>query len=120
MNVLLAVECGGHPFWQRNRYTFVMIDTDTASAKNLNFSGAFSERDPNWLFSEVEYYIRPDGVYARFFSCGSGFGKVPAGDEFLLISPDTYDCVAILPNREKREAECNYNGNWQDNSDFEE
>lgn len=119
MKILLATEYDGHPFWQRNKYGFVMIDTDNVSAEHLFFHDEFDRRNPNWLFCEVEYYIREDGVYARFFSCGSGFGKIPNGDEFLLIPPDAYDCVVTLPSEEKREAEREYEGNWKDNSDFE-
>lgn len=119
MKILLAIECDGHPFWQRNKYGFVMIDTEERLANHLSFFDEFDRRHPNWHFGEVEYYIRPAGVYARFFSCGSGFGKIPNGDEFLLIPPDAYDCVIILPSEEKREAEREYEGTWQDNSDFE-
>ena len=119
MKILLAIEYGGHPFWQRNKYSFVMIDTDKGTAGCLCFYDEYSRRNQNWYFGEVEHYIRPAGVYARFFSCGSGFGKIPNGDEFLLIPPDSYDRVVILPSEEKREAEREYEGNWQNNSDFE-
>lgn len=119
MKILLATECGGHPFWQRNKYRFTLIDTDSESASELLFSHFFDSKDKNWSYGEVEYFIRENGVYARFFACGSGYGKVPRGDEFLLIARDEYDKVIIVPNHEKREAERMYEGNCQDNSDFE-
>lgn len=119
MKILLATEYGGHPLWQRNKYDFTMLDTEFETAAKLNLSGRFEQRSEYLQSSEVEYYIRNDGVYARFFVCGSGFGKVPIGDEFLLITRNEYDKVIILPNEEKRKAELVYNGNWRDNSDFE-
>lgn len=119
MRILLARECGGHPFWQRNKYDFEMIDTESETAVNLTFYNFFNKKDENWQCGEVEYYIRENGVYARFFACGSGYGKVPNGDEFLLIDRKEYDKAIVLPNAEKREAERKYNGHWQDNSDFE-
>lgn len=119
MKILLATECGGHPFWQRNSYAFTMIDTESESATELSFYEFFNKKDESWQYGEVEYYIRKNGIYARFYSCGSGFGKVPRGDEFLLIPRNEYDKVIILPSEEKRKAELEYNGNWQNNSDFE-
>lgn len=119
MRILLAKETGVHPFWQRNSYAFTMIDTESESATELSFYEFFNKKDESWQYGEVEYYIRKNGVYARFYSCGSGFGKVPRGDEFLLIARDEYDKVIIIPNAEKRRAERQYEGNWQDNSDFE-
>lgn len=119
MKIILAIECGGHPLWQRNKYDFVMINTSTETATNLTFYKFFDEKDKDWRNGEVEYYIRANGVFARFFSCGSGYGKVPRGDEFLLIGKEDYDKVIVLASAEKREAERNYNGSWQDNSDFE-
>lgn len=119
MKILLAIECGGHPLWQRNKYNFAMIDTSAETATNLTFYKFFDEKDKDWRSGEVEYYIRDTGVYARFFACGSGFGKVPRGGEFLLIGKEDYDKVIVLASVEKRETERNYNGSWQDNSDFE-
>lgn len=118
MRILIAIESGGHPLWQRNKYDFTLIDTSKLNGERLNFYSIFNEKDKNWQYGEVEYYIRNDGVYARFFACGSGFGKVPTCDEFLLIGREEYDKVIIIPNEEKRKAEHEYNGNWKDNSDF--
>ena len=118
MKILLARECGGHPFWQRNKYDFELIDTDAGAIKELKFYNIFERKDENWLCGEVEFYIREDGVYARLFNCSSGSGKTPNGDKFLILGREEYDKVIILPNHEKREAERNYCGNWQDNSDF--
>lgn len=119
MKILLAEEFGGHPFWNRNEYIFVIIDTEKHTAVRLDFNDTFRQRDKNWCYGAVEYYIKENGVYARFFACGSGYGKVPKGEEFLLIDKSQYDTVIILPNEEKRKAQLTYNGHWQDNSDFE-
>jgi hypothetical protein len=119
MKILLAAESGGHPFWQRNKYSFLLLDTEKETVVRLSFNDTFDSRNKDWVYGEVEYYIRQDGVYARFFVCGSGFGKVPRGDAFLIMDRARYDRVIIIPDADKREAERNYSGHWQDNSDFE-
>ena len=120
MRILLAIELGGHPFWQRYKYEFMMLGTDSNVGQILNFSDVFFEKDESYLVSgEQEYYIRPDGLFARLFYCSSGAGKVPRTPEFKLIDKAEYDKVIIIPNSEKRKAEREYHGSWRDNIDFD-
>jgi len=120
MRILLAIELGGHPFWQRYKYEFMMLDTDSDVGQILNFSDVFFEKDKSYFVSgEQEYYIRPDGLFARLFHCSSGAGKLPRTPEFKLIDKAEYDKVIIIPNSEKRKAEREYHGSWRDNIDFD-
>lgn len=106
MKVLLAIECGGHPLWQRNKYEFVMLDIENETARRLSFDSLFTEIDHNWHYGEVEYYIREDGVYAQFFSCGSGFGKIQRGAEFMILGRSEYDKCCILRHPDRLKSEC--------------
>lgn len=119
MKTLLAVEVGLHPFWQRNKYHFFLVDNDSGAINKVDFSEQFSKVNPNWNCAEVEFFMRDDGVYAQLFSCGSGYGKSPYCEPFLVIARNEYDKLVIAENDEKREAERSYQGNWKDNSDFE-
>lgn len=122
MIVILAFECGGHVFWQRNKYEFMQLSTDTGKAEPINLSLIFQKNEPNYYNTglEIEYYFTEKGVEAQFFACGSGFGKVPHGERFVAIPCELYDSLVVMENRQKRIDEQNYNGNWQDNSDFEQ
>ena len=118
MKLLLAIEDGIHPFWDRNSYYFILTDSETKSATSISFTRNYEEQNNNWAHVSYEYFIREDGIYTRAFSCGSGYGKAPVGGEFLFLSASHYDKVIVVPNEEKREAERNYQGSLQDNSDF--
>lgn len=122
MKILLAIEAGGHVFWQRNKYEFIMIDTSTASAKSVTASWTMTVGyAPEYLPGpyEVEYYFTQNGVEAQVFHCSSGCGKVPHGERFVAIPNGMYDLLVILENKQKRLDEKSYEGNWRDNSDFE-
>ena len=119
MKTLLAIENGGHPFWNRYSYSFHLLNHDNDTDTPLSFRKEFEAQRSDWTNFSIEYYIKGTGVYARLFACGSGYGKAPMGEEFLVYPRSNYDNVIIIPNEEKREAERNYQGNWQDNSDFQ-
>lgn len=119
MKILLARESNGHPFWQRKKYYFTLLDTEAQTAEDIDNSlyRMFNGRIRGW--DEVEYTFTDKGVVAQLFHCSSGAGKTKWGEPFLAIPASDYDKHIILPSEEKRRAEARYEGNWQDNSDFE-
>ena len=113
MKVLLAIEEGGHVYWQRNNYTFIMVDTISGRAEYVRIGDILTKHEPMYGKAglEVEYYFTQNGVEAQLFNCGSGFGKVPSGKSFVIIPNEMYDSLVILENKQKRAQEKQYQGN---------
>ena len=108
MRILLAIEYGPHPFWNRNEYELYLMDTDTLTSERI-------------VDGQSEMYFTEQGVEAMRFANGSGYGRVPAEDKRRLIVPrDKYDVLIVHIDPRKEEARQNYEGNWRDNTDFED
>lgn len=119
MKLLLAEEKNGHPFWNRNDYRFFLCDTEKGEAEPINVYKEISKhKHRDW--NSYEFSFSKQGVMAQAFVCGSGYGKSPIGEPFVVIPRERYDKVVIIPCEELREAQRNYNGNYLDNSDFEQ
>lgn len=118
MKILTAKEKDGHPFWNRNEYTLMLEDTETGTKEDITYKVLKrSDGIPNPCH---EFYFSEKGVEAQFFYCGSGYGKSPDGERFVALPRSAYDKLVIIKSKQKRQAERNYQGNWQDNSDFKQ
>ena len=113
MRILVARELAGHPFWERNKYEFFLVDT-SKGVRTIYYKMQKGV--------EVEFSFKPDGVYAQEFNCGSGYGKSPVSEPFLWYPHSEYDYLEIQKSEEMRENEKKYeeNGyNFRDNTDFQ-
>lgn len=117
MKILIAIERGGNPLWNRNEYDLVMFDDWKKTSEVITWK-VLPERE-KYKDDAFEFYFTDKGVEARYFACGSGYGKAPISEQMLAIPPSDYDKLVIIESEEKREHERNYDGNWRDNSDFE-
>lgn len=117
MRILRAIETDGNPFWKRNEYRLVMIDTETNTERKITRDDL--PKIYNSEYFAIEYYFTDRGIEIQYFGCGSGYGKVPEGERMLAIPRSEYDKLEIIESKEKREYEKNFVGNWRDNSDFE-
>ena len=117
MKILIAIERGGNPLWKRNEYDLVMFDDWKKTSEVITWK-VLPERE-KYKDDAFEFYFTDKGVEARYFACGSGYGKAPISEQMLAIPRSDYDKLVIVESEEKREHERNYDGNWRDNSDFE-
>lgn len=118
MKILTAKEKDGHPLWNRNEYTLILEDTEAGTKCDITHK--VLERNDGKTHVSHEFYFTPKGVEAQFFFCGSGYGKSPDGERFIALPRSAYDKLVIINSKQKRQAERNYQGNWQDNSDFKQ
>lgn len=118
MKILLAQEYGTHPFWDRNRFEFIIVDTDSLTAGRAQYLPEAKEKKRNLTGHAFEASFHPDGVYEQPFACGSGFGKVPNGAPIKVIDKTAYDELIIMRSEEMEKARMEYQGSLQDNTDF--
>lgn len=69
----------GHAYWQKNEFKVevngVFIDVHKFYKKPSEF----------FPLPGYEITIEHDGIYVQYCACGSGYGKKPISDKFLLV-----------------------------------
>lgn len=88
----------GHPYWQKNEFK---VEVDGTFIDVFKFN-------KKYYIKSYEIFIEQDGVYVHYCACGSGFGKFPISEKFLLVKCKLSDITLVgepleIPNELRRE-----------------